>query len=106
MSLIELVYPEVSVMQQIIKPEINQQTDFSTLITVICHLMTLYAIHPCENLASNINCHLQLLLRQHGSEALLEWQATFQQLHCQWENIERQYRKSNEGQMANTNLIM
>ncbi len=73
-------------MQQIIKPEINQQTDFSTLITVICHL--------------------QLLLRQHGSEALLEWQSTFQQLHCQWENIERQYRKSNERQIANTNLIM
>ncbi len=37
----------------------NDPVDILTNITVICHLMTLYALHPCEPLATNINRHIK-----------------------------------------------
>lgn len=65
----------------------EQAPDLPTLITVLCHLMTCYAVRPCEPLAANINRHMKVLLDSSVSEALGEWRPTFQQLHQQWRVI-------------------
>ncbi len=61
--------------------------DFLQLITLICHLMTQYALHPCAAMATNINRHFQFLLNSSAAESLGEWQGTFQQLFIQWQDI-------------------
>lgn len=65
----------------------NETTDFPTMITVICHLMTLYAMRPCGQLASNINQHIKVLLDSSATDSLGEWKSTFQQLQNRWEVI-------------------
>jgi len=67
--------------------------DFSTVITVICHLMTLYALRPCEPLATNINRHIKVVLNSSASDLLGEWKGTFEQLFTQWESIAKQHVK-------------
>lgn len=61
------------------------------MITVICHLMTLYALRPCEPLATNINRHIKVVLNSSASDSLGEWKGTFEQLHTQWESIAKQH---------------
>jgi hypothetical protein len=41
--------------------------DFPTIITVICHLITLYALRPCEPIATNINRHIKVVLESSAS---------------------------------------
>ncbi len=63
----------------------EQALDLPTLVTILCHLMTCYALRPCEPLATNINRHMKVLLNSPNAlEALGEWCSTFQQLHLQW----------------------
>lgn len=72
----------------------NEIVDFPTIITVICHLMTLYALHPCEPLASNINRHIKVVLNSNAADSLGEWKGTFRQIHSQWELITHQHLQS------------
>lgn len=48
----------------------NKIVNFPTIITVICHLMTLYALNPCEPLASNINRHIKVIFSSNASNSL------------------------------------
>lgn len=65
----------------------NEVVDFPTLITVTCHLMTLYALKPCEPLASNINRHIKVILNSSAGDLLGEWKGSFRQILIQWELI-------------------
>lgn len=58
--------------------------DFPALITVICHLMTCYALRPSEPLAVNISRHMTVLLNSTAADTLKEWRPTFRQLQRQW----------------------
>jgi hypothetical protein len=66
--------------------------DFPGIITIICHLMTLYALQPCEPLAANINRHIKVVLNSSASDSLGEWKGTFRQIHMQWGMIAEQHR--------------
>jgi len=72
----------------------NDPVDILTNITVICHLMTLYALHPCEPLATNINRHIKFILNSSVSESLGEWKGVFKQILSQWEQIADQHKYS------------
>ncbi len=61
------------------------------LVTIICHLMTCYAMHPCEEIAKNINRHMQVLLSSAAAIELGEWRETFLQLQIQWDAISQRY---------------
>ncbi len=65
--------------------------DLPTIVTILCHLMTLYALRPCEPLATNINRHIMVLLKSSAADSLGEWKGTFQQLLIQWENIAKRH---------------
>lgn len=69
----------------------KETVDFPTVITVICHLMTLYALQPCEPLASNINRHIKVILNSSASDSLGEWKGAFEQLLSQWESIAKRH---------------
>lgn len=69
----------------------NETVDLPTIMTVICHLMTLYALHPCEPLASNINRHIKVVL---NSDYLGEWKVVFRQINSQWERLAHQHLQS------------
>lgn len=70
---------------------INEPVDFPTIITVICHLMTLYALNPCEPLAANINRHIRVILNSSARDSLGEWTSTFRQILSMWELIAEQH---------------
>lgn len=70
----------------------DSAANLPTLVTIICHLMTCYAMHPCEDIAKNINRHMQILLSSTASIELGEWKATFLQLQIQWDAITRRYQ--------------
>ncbi len=67
--------------------------DFPTIVTILCHLMTLYAIKPCEPLATNINRHIAVLLKSPAADSLGEWKDTFSQLRVQWKYLAKQHAK-------------
>ncbi len=73
------------------EPSHGQSTDLPTLVTVICHLMTLYAMRPCEHIAANIDRHLFALLTAPAAEALGSWRGTFEKLQIQWRTIARRH---------------
>lgn len=83
-------------MNQKTEPDVtkNEIIDFPTTITIICHLMTLYAQHPCEPLATNISRHIKAILNSSASDSLGEWKDTFKQLLPQWERIADQHLQS------------
>jgi hypothetical protein len=60
-------------------PSLEQSSDFPAIVTVICHLMTLYAKRPCEQLAVNITRHMNALLSTSIADSLGSWRSTFQQ---------------------------
>jgi hypothetical protein len=66
--------------------------DFPCIVTIICHLMTLYALKPCEPLAANINRHMKVVLNSSAIDSLGEWEGTFRQIHMQWELIAEQHQ--------------
>lgn len=76
-------------MNTVSQPNLTEKeiVDFPTVITIICHLMTLYALRPCEPLAANINRHIKVVLNSSASDSLGEWKGTFEQLLSQWESI-------------------
>jgi len=96
-------------MNQLSPPGLStkESVDFASLITVTCHLMTLYALKPCEPLATNINRHIKAILNSSASDSLGEWTSTFTQLLPMWELIAEQHiRKSNpKSQQQNTHYI-
>lgn len=59
------------------------EPDFPTLVAVISHLMTCYALHPCPILASKVAYHLRVLLATH-SEDLGPWSGSIEKLYDQW----------------------
>ncbi|MCF6204752.1 MAG: hypothetical protein L3J59_13970 [Methylococcaceae bacterium] len=71
----------------------KETLDFPTTVTIICHLMTLYAIKPCEPLATNINRHLAVLLESPAADSLGKWKDTFAQLLVQWKHLAKQHAK-------------
>ncbi len=83
-------------MNTVSQPNLTEKeiVDFPTLITVICHLMTLYALRPCEPLASNINRHIKVVLNSSASDSLGEWKSSFEQLLSQWESIAKRHTNS------------
>lgn len=72
---------------------LNQHADLPTMMTIICHLMTLYAMRPCTHLATSINRHMNALLNSSESDSLGEWFSTFQQLHIQWNAIANRHNQ-------------
>jgi hypothetical protein len=75
--------------------------DPSTLVTIICHLMTCYAMRPSGLLASSIERHMDLLLNSRAGDELGDWITTFEQLHTQWHAIsERHARIANRNETA------
>ena len=81
-------------------PEKNENfaDNLPTLVTIICHLMTCYAMHPCEEISNNINRHLNVLLSSNASIELGEWKSTFIQLQIQWDAITRRYQQKKNRQ--------
>ena len=76
--------------------------DLSTLVTVLCHLMTCYAMRPCGPLASNIERHMKVLLNSRAGNDLGDWITTFEQLRTQWHAIsERHARIAYKNETAN-----
>ncbi len=69
----------------------KETVDFTTVITIICHVMALYTIRPCEPLAININRHIKVVLNSTASDSLGEWKGTFEQLLRQWEIIAKRH---------------
>ncbi len=69
----------------------KETTDLPTIITVLCHLMTLYAIKPSYPLAANINQHILVLLKSPEADSLGEWKGTFRQLLIQWKSLATQH---------------
>ncbi len=65
----------------------EESVDYLKLLTLICHLMTQYAMYPCQPLAVNINRHFQYLLNSSAAESLGEWKSTYEQLFTQWRAI-------------------
>ncbi|MCK5829307.1 MAG: hypothetical protein KAH20_03305 [Methylococcales bacterium] len=63
-----------------------------TLLTIICHLMTCYAIRPSEVLAINIHRHMDVLLTSTTASELKEWKPTFLQLQVQWASITQRHQ--------------
>ncbi|MEE9339850.1 MAG: hypothetical protein V3U87_17400 [Methylococcaceae bacterium] len=77
----------------------KETTDLPTIITVLCHLMTLYAIKPSYPLAANINQHILILLKSPEADSLGEWKGTFRQLLIQWKSLAAQHtQKPNKDQ--------
>ena len=72
----------------------NETVDFPAIITITitCHLMTLYALQPCEPLAANINRHLKVVLNSSATDSLGEWKGVFRQIHAQWGLIAEQHQ--------------
>ncbi|WP_428354925.1 hypothetical protein [Methyloprofundus sp.] len=68
----------------------EDQIDLPRLL-LICQLMTLYAISPCEPIATSINRYLILSLNSSEANSLGKWQNTLQQLLNQWETISNQH---------------
>ncbi|MCK5871710.1 MAG: hypothetical protein KAG26_02695 [Methylococcales bacterium] len=66
--------------------------NLQTLVTVICHLMTCYAMHPCEEIAANINRHMHFLLAPSMAIELGDWKSTFIQLQTQWDVITQRHQ--------------
>jgi hypothetical protein len=75
-----------------LNPAENETVDFPAIITVTCHLMTLYALQPCEPLATNINRHFKVILNSSASDSLGEWKGVFRQIHAQWGLIAEQHQ--------------
>ena len=73
---------------------INVNTDIYTLMTVITHLTTCYAIRPCKPIADNIIRHLQHLLNSPSKELLGEWADNFNTLLKQWQIIAEHHDKA------------
>lgn len=65
--------------------------DLPTLISIVCDLMTSYAINPCARLAKNINQHLEFVLNFSSTSDLAEWKSTLTHLQGQWEVIALQH---------------
>ncbi|MCK5728526.1 MAG: hypothetical protein KAH08_04830 [Methylococcales bacterium] len=63
-----------------------------TLISIICNLMTCYAMHPCEEVAKKINRHMNALLESSSMMELGEWRPIFIQLQIQWDTIMQRYQ--------------
>lgn len=77
--------------------------DPSTLVTIICHLMTCFAMRPSGLLASSIERHIDLLLNSRADNDLGDWITTFEQLHTQWHAISARHARiaySNETAQA------
>jgi hypothetical protein len=74
----------------------NEIVDFTTFAGILCHLMTLYALRPCEPLAANIHHHFKVLLNSSASDPLGEWVGTFHQLLVTWESIAEQHQRDNQ----------
>ncbi len=85
-------------MNHLIHPEepINETIDFTTTITVICHLMALYALKPCEPLVTNINRHIKVILNASASESLREWAGDFKQILSMWELITKNHAQATQ----------
>jgi len=83
-------------MNQITQPDVAEKetVDFLTIIIVNYHLMILYALHPCEPLAANINRHIKVVLNSSASDTLGEWKGTFRKILSQWELIAEQHLQS------------
>lgn len=56
-----------------------EAVEFLKLITLICHLLTQYALYPCQPLAANISRHFNFLLNASTVDSLEEWQAIEEQ---------------------------
>lgn len=67
------------------------KTDLPTLISVICDLMTSYAVTPCAMLAKNVNQYLVFLLNYSSASELAEWEVALTHLQGQWETIALQH---------------
>ncbi|MCK4493700.1 MAG: hypothetical protein KAU26_06565 [Methylococcales bacterium] len=63
-----------------------------TLISMICNLMTCYALYPCEDVAKKINYHMNALLQSSALMDLGVWRPTFIQLQIQWDTIMQRYQ--------------
>lgn len=78
-------------MNLITKPEFSKTNDavvsLPTLLTIICHLMTCYAVRPSEALAVNINRHMRLVLTSSSTSELEEFKPNFLQLQAMWDNV-------------------
>jgi hypothetical protein len=69
----------------------KETTNLVTIVTILCHLMTLYAIKPSFPLAANINHHILVLLKSPEADSLGEWKGTFRQLLTQWQSLATQH---------------
>ncbi len=67
-----------------------------TLISIICNLMTCYAMHPCEEVAKKINRHMSALLESSALMDLGVWRPTFIQLQLQWDTIMQRYQHQDD----------
>lgn len=70
----------------------QEAVDFPSTVMAICHLMTLYALHPCESLASNINRHIRFILNSAASDTSGEYKVAFRQILSLWELIADQHQ--------------
>ncbi|MCK5872192.1 MAG: hypothetical protein KAG26_05155 [Methylococcales bacterium] len=66
------------------------------LISIICNLMTCYAMHPCEEVAKKINHHMNALLTSSALMDLGIWRPTFIQLQIQWDTIRQRYQHQSD----------
>ena len=79
--------------------------NLQTLITIICHLMTCYAMHPCEEIAANINRHMHFLLTPPILNELGDWKSTFIQLQLQWRAITQRHQQEKQTKKTSVNVL-
>jgi len=84
----------------------NEAVDFTTFVGILCHLMTLYALRPCEPLATNIHHHFKVLLNSSASDPLGEWIGTFHQLQITWESLAVQHQRDNQQANSETQQVI
>lgn len=77
-------------------PSVGKSPDLATQFTIICHLMTCYAVRPCEPIAANINRHMEALLISPAADSLGDWHGTIQQLSQQWNAITARHVKHHQ----------
>lgn len=70
----------------ILHPDEKETVDFPTTITItiISHLMTLYALKPCEPLATRICRHIKVMLNSPATDSLGQWKERYRQILAHW----------------------
>lgn len=65
--------------------DLNKEAhNLPVMVTVLCNMMTCYAMRPCIHKACEIERHINALLNSPLSDELGDWTALFEKLQCQW----------------------